>query len=197
MRQVFAIVLPKFGLALRYPRPYFIPDVGRREVAGELLWEGERLVRETPGDPIRGRISLSAAMIDAELRERNIFPESEYTVIVTATPVVSGEAALREWAATAPIFETYAACRAAAEAQVGRVPDQWRDCLCEADMIDQAVSHALVMGGLRPYPGSLEVTEAVFDSVAAVGLAITQQMVYQRTYTPVFGGQHLPFRTPG
>lgn len=191
MDRVFELVLPKFGLAQRYPRPYYIPDASRREVAGEILWEGGRAERERGGDPIYARQQLQASDIDRELRERNILPESEYTEIVTMTPVVSGDAALREWAKTAPIFETYAQCRTAAQDQVGRVPDQWRDCLTESDMIDLAVSHALIQRGIRPYPGSLELPEAAFDSVAEVGLAITQAMVYQRTYTPVVGGKVL------
>ena len=192
MDRVFALILPKHGLAQRYPRPYYIPDVKWREVAGDILWEGTRATRETRGDPIYGKPELYAQGIDRELRKRNILPESEYLATVTAaTPVVAGDAALRAWAKTAPVFETYQACRTAAEDQVGRVPDRWRDCLTEADMIDQAVSHALIQRGIRPYPGSLELPEAAFDSVANAGYAITQQMVYQRTYTPVVGGKIL------
>ncbi|KKN57091.1 hypothetical protein LCGC14_0565630 [marine sediment metagenome] len=191
MDSAFAVVLPKFGLAQRYPTAYYIPDNRRREVIGEIVWEGSAAARAVQRDPIYAVARLNASDVDQEMRERNIMPESEYTEATVATPVAGGDAALREWAKTAPVFESYQQCRTAAEDQVGRVPDRWRDCLTEADMIDQAVSHALIQRGIRPYPGSLELPEAAFDSVANAGYAITQQMVYQRTYTPVVGGKIL------
>ena len=189
IEEVFGNILPRFGLAQRYPAPYYIADTSRREVEIDLHSEGLRVAALAKYDQPVNRLVLSFQRVDVELRERNILPESEYAEV---TRVVDPEAALREWANTAPVFTTYEQCRAAAEQdQVGSVPDRWRHCLSESDMVDQAVSHALIQRGIRPYPGSLELPEAAFDSVAEVGLAITQEMVYQRTYTPTVGGKVL------
>jgi len=194
IRETFANILPRYGLAQTYPRGYYIPDVRRNEVAGDLYAEGRRLAateKYRQAYAVVGGLQLSPARIEQELRERNILPDSEYAEVVTATPIVGREADLAAWAQTAPIFETYQQCRAAAEDQVGRVPGRWEHCLTEEDMVDQAVSHALIQRGVRPYPGSLEIPEGTFEQIAAAGLAITQQMAYQRTYTPVVGGQIL------
>lgn len=185
--KVFGAVLPKHGLAQRYPQAYYIPDVRRREVLSDLVYEAAKY----HSDPIYAIATLSSERIEQELRERNILPESEYAAGTVATPIVSADAALREWAANAPIFDTYAQCRAAAEQEVGRPPDRWRDCLTEEDIVDQAVTFALTQRGIRAYPGALEMPLEAFNDLAEVGYAIAQQMVYQRTYTPVFGGKVL------
>ena len=187
INQLFATILPKHGLAQRYPAAYYIPDPNWRAILGDL----EALAAAGSRDAVYQTPAPGRPRLEQEMRSRNIFPESEEAVVTPFTTVVSREVALREWAANAPIFENYAQCRAAAEGEVGRVPDRWRDCLTEDDMIDQSVTLALTGRGIRPYPGALEMSQAQFDLISQSGYIIAQAMVDQRTYSPTVGGRVL------
>ena len=123
-----------------------------------------------------------------------LFDEDRRAVITRAplpgTPVESDAERLARWSQTAAIFKTYEQCKQAAEAEVGATPHR-ADCLIESEMVEQAVTHSLVSGGIRPYPGSLQVPEGVFDQLTDSAKGIVVEMVYQRTYTPVVAGRVL------
>jgi hypothetical protein len=112
------------------------------------------------------------------------------TPTIPGTPVETDADRLKRWARTAAIFQTFEQCKQAAEAEVGATPTR-ADCLIESEMVKAAVTHSLRAAGIRPYPGSLELSMGMFDQLTDSAKGIVDHMVYQRTYTPVVGGRVL------